>query len=61
MCLVRNRPIPIAPSPKIRRVRISAVSIVQIYNIILIPPNGGEKIITIISPPFRQGTLGNIL
>jgi hypothetical protein len=53
MCLVRNRPIPIAPSPKIRRVIISAVSMVQIYNINLTPPNGGEKIITIISPPFR--------
>jgi hypothetical protein len=41
MCLVRNRPIPIAPSPKIRRVIISAVSIVQIYNINLTLPNGG--------------------
>jgi len=54
MCLVRNRPIPIAPSPKIRSVSISAVSIVQIYNINLTSPNGGEKTLGVILPPFLR-------
>jgi hypothetical protein len=54
MCLVRNRPIPIATSPRIRRVIISAVSIVQIYNINLTSPNGGEKTLGKILPPFLR-------
>jgi hypothetical protein len=46
-------PMTIATSAMTIRRMIIVSTIVQIYDINLTPPNGGEKIITIISPPFR--------
>jgi hypothetical protein len=54
MCLLRNSPMAMATSPRTRSVSISAVSMVQIYNINLTSPNGGEKTLGKILPPFLR-------
>ena len=54
MCLVRNSPMLMATSPNRIRVISSAVSIVQIYNIILTYAKRGGQILKIIRPPFQQ-------